>query len=230
MPSLTWTLLRRLKPVPDTALPAFCVVGAATWTTETLVPQVQCWHPDPCNSPTNCVSFPDPTRSQGLQWAHASNVSCHAVNLQYSLFCPTPPEVFTPLWLLFHTPTSGGCTEGAALLRPFAWNQCLMDHHSNPAPDHQPGLWTSVGGNMVKEHFWVPHGHFLDTSPLREFYRRLLEKSGWGIGGTCHSSHNACYVCSISLPPSLYPCKWEGHFHLILLAGWLLTPTTHSPI
>uniref|UniRef100_A0A8P4GJA5 Gypsy retrotransposon integrase-like protein 1 n=1 Tax=Dicentrarchus labrax TaxID=13489 RepID=A0A8P4GJA5_DICLA len=62
---------------PETILPASCVVAAVNWRIEALVKQAQRSQPDPGNGPPNRLFVPDSARSQVLQWAHASKISCH---------------------------------------------------------------------------------------------------------------------------------------------------------
>uniref|UniRef100_A0A8P4GPN0 Gypsy retrotransposon integrase-like protein 1 n=1 Tax=Dicentrarchus labrax TaxID=13489 RepID=A0A8P4GPN0_DICLA len=62
---------------PETILPASCVVAAVNWRIEALVKQAQRSQPDPGNGPPNRLFVPDSTRSQVLQWAHSSRISCH---------------------------------------------------------------------------------------------------------------------------------------------------------
>nr|CBN81752.1 Pol polyprotein [Dicentrarchus labrax] len=62
---------------PETILPASCVVPAVNWRIEALVKQAQRSQPDPGNGPPNRLFVPDSARSQVLQWAHASKISCH---------------------------------------------------------------------------------------------------------------------------------------------------------
>uniref|UniRef100_A0A8P4FYW6 Gypsy retrotransposon integrase-like protein 1 n=1 Tax=Dicentrarchus labrax TaxID=13489 RepID=A0A8P4FYW6_DICLA len=62
---------------PETILPASCVVAAVNWRIEALVKQAQRSQPDPGNGPPNRLFVPDSTRSQVLQWAHSSKISCH---------------------------------------------------------------------------------------------------------------------------------------------------------
>ena len=62
---------------PDLILPPSCFLGAATWDIETVVREAQASQPDPGTGPPNRRFVPNSVRSQVLQWAHSSKLTCH---------------------------------------------------------------------------------------------------------------------------------------------------------
>lgn len=62
---------------PETIVPPSCVIAALTWEIEAKVRQAQSTQPGPGNGPPNCLFVPDSVRSQVLQWAHSSHLTCH---------------------------------------------------------------------------------------------------------------------------------------------------------
>ena len=62
---------------PENILPASCIVAAVSWRVGALVKQAQHTQPDPGNGPPNRLFVPDSARSQVLQWAHTSKITCH---------------------------------------------------------------------------------------------------------------------------------------------------------
>lgn len=66
-----------LKRKPEPILPPACVIGAVTWGIESEVRSAQDAQPDPDNGPPNCLFVPDSVRSQVLQWALSSHLTCH---------------------------------------------------------------------------------------------------------------------------------------------------------
>ncbi|KAK7940550.1 hypothetical protein WMY93_003876 [Mugilogobius chulae] len=63
--------------VPGTILPHSCVVAAAHWEIENAVTEAQRTEPDPGCGPPNRLFVPSTVRSQVLQWAHSTKLSCH---------------------------------------------------------------------------------------------------------------------------------------------------------
>ncbi len=61
----------------NTILPTSCVLGALTWEIKSVVHEAQWEELNPGNGPLNCLFVPQSTRSQVLQWSHASRFSCH---------------------------------------------------------------------------------------------------------------------------------------------------------
>ncbi len=61
----------------DTILPSPCVVASLTWEIEERVRAAIEGQPGPSACPTNRLFLPAALRSDVLQWAHASKLSCH---------------------------------------------------------------------------------------------------------------------------------------------------------
>lgn len=68
---------REVSSAPDSILPSTCFVGAITWEIESLIKQAQRQQPDPGRGPPNTLFVPDSVRSQVLQWAHSTRLTCH---------------------------------------------------------------------------------------------------------------------------------------------------------
>ena len=64
-------------PEPETIVPPSCIIAVLTWEIEATVRQAQTTQPDPGTGPPNCLFVPDSVRSQVLQWAHSSRLTCH---------------------------------------------------------------------------------------------------------------------------------------------------------
>lgn len=62
---------------PETILPSSCVIASVTWEIESRVLQAQGHDPDPGTGPNNCLFVPDSVRSDVLQWAHSTRLTCH---------------------------------------------------------------------------------------------------------------------------------------------------------
>ena len=62
---------------PESILPPSCMVASLTWGIEAKVRQAQGARPAPSNVPPNCLFVPASVRSQVLQWAHSSRLTCH---------------------------------------------------------------------------------------------------------------------------------------------------------
>ena len=65
------------KDEPENILPSSCIVAAVSWRVEALVKQAPHTQPDPGNGPPNRLFVPDSARSQVLQWAHTSKITCY---------------------------------------------------------------------------------------------------------------------------------------------------------
>ena len=61
----------------DTILPSPCVVASLTWEIEERVRAATEGQPGPSACPTGCLVVPAALRSEVLQWAHASRLTCH---------------------------------------------------------------------------------------------------------------------------------------------------------
>uniref|UniRef100_A0A8C7YA87 Gypsy retrotransposon integrase-like protein 1 n=1 Tax=Oryzias sinensis TaxID=183150 RepID=A0A8C7YA87_9TELE len=75
-------LSRQQEPVvesqqPKTVIPASCVLGALSWQLERDIKAAQAREPDPGSGPPNRLYVPRAVRSQALQWAHATRLTCH---------------------------------------------------------------------------------------------------------------------------------------------------------
>ena len=62
---------------PEPILPGSCLVAAVTWDIEERVRAAAEGQPGPSSCPTNCLFVPPALRSEVLQWAHSSKLSCH---------------------------------------------------------------------------------------------------------------------------------------------------------
>ena len=69
--------VEELHAEPETIVPQSCIIAALTWEVEATVRQAQITQPDPGTGPPNCLFVPDSVRSQVLQWAHSSRLTCH---------------------------------------------------------------------------------------------------------------------------------------------------------
>ncbi|KAK7925711.1 hypothetical protein WMY93_008021 [Mugilogobius chulae] len=67
------------NPAPecDPILPQSCIVAAVTWEIESRVRLAQQNEPDPGTGPLNSLFVPNAVRSDVLQWAHSTNLTCH---------------------------------------------------------------------------------------------------------------------------------------------------------
>ncbi|KAI3369027.1 hypothetical protein L3Q82_025431 [Scortum barcoo] len=61
----------------ENILPTSRVIAAITWDIENTVLRAQQQQPDPGQGPPGRLFVPDAVRSQVLQWAHSSKLSCH---------------------------------------------------------------------------------------------------------------------------------------------------------
>uniref|UniRef100_A0A8D0CUG7 Gypsy retrotransposon integrase-like protein 1 n=1 Tax=Sander lucioperca TaxID=283035 RepID=A0A8D0CUG7_SANLU len=62
---------------PETILPPTCSIAAITCDIEGIVRQAQHLQADPGSGPPNRLFVPESVRSQVLQWAHSSPLTCH---------------------------------------------------------------------------------------------------------------------------------------------------------
>ncbi|KAI3351465.1 hypothetical protein L3Q82_020226 [Scortum barcoo] len=70
----------------ENILPTSRVIAAITWDIENAVLRAQQQQPDPGQGPPGRLFVPDAVRSQVLQWAHSSKLSCHpGINRTISL-------------------------------------------------------------------------------------------------------------------------------------------------
>ncbi|KAI3353439.1 hypothetical protein L3Q82_019963, partial [Scortum barcoo] len=70
----------------ENILPTSKVIAAITWDIENAILQAQQQQPDPGQGPPGRLFVPDTVRSQVLQWAHSSKLSCHpGINRTISL-------------------------------------------------------------------------------------------------------------------------------------------------
>ncbi|CAJ1048226.1 uncharacterized protein lrfn4b [Xyrichtys novacula] len=61
----------------ETILPTSCLVALLTWDIEEKVKAATEGQPGPSSCPSNCLFVPPALRSEVLQWAHSSKLSCH---------------------------------------------------------------------------------------------------------------------------------------------------------
>ncbi|KAI3371553.1 hypothetical protein L3Q82_023587 [Scortum barcoo] len=74
------------KVQEENILPTSRVIAAITWDIENAVLRAQQQQPDPRQGPPGRLFVPDAVRSQVLQWAHSSKLSCHpGINRTISL-------------------------------------------------------------------------------------------------------------------------------------------------
>lgn len=64
-------------PGPDTILPTSISVASLTWEVEERVKAALEDQPDPSSCPPDCLFVPQTLRSDVLQWAHSSRLTCH---------------------------------------------------------------------------------------------------------------------------------------------------------
>lgn len=72
-PILPPSCLEERPELPETPR----LVGAMHWEIERIVRDAQRSQPDPGNGPQGCLFVPDSARSNVLQWAHCSKLTCH---------------------------------------------------------------------------------------------------------------------------------------------------------
>lgn len=58
-------------------MPSSHIIASVSWEVESRVCLAQQNHPDPGNGPPNSLFVSDPVRSDVLQWAHCTHLTCH---------------------------------------------------------------------------------------------------------------------------------------------------------
>ncbi|XP_044054113.1 uncharacterized protein LOC122877061 [Siniperca chuatsi] len=136
---------------PETILPASCMVGAVTCNVESLVRDAQQTQPSPGNTSPNRLFVPDFVRSQVLQWAHTSQVSCH-------------PGISRTLALLKHSVAPEAAFlvvhHGCRLPCLHLCLNCLCSHLGLPPtscwpPPPTTGSWSTLVPYHPRLHYWT---------------------------------------------------------------------------
>lgn len=133
-------------PEPETIMPSSCIVAAVFWEIESRVRQAQLNQPDPRKGPCKAMFVPDSVRSDVLQWAHSTHLTCHpGINrtvafLRQRFWWPTLEK---DAWELISA-CSCLCPE-QNLHQTYIWSALPSSHTQSPLITYSSGLcqWPS---------------------------------------------------------------------------------------